>query len=92
MIHHKIISALIKEVRSLREQLEDYSNSMYRIESRNQQLRDENDRQERERERERQEEQSRQWQREDLINKLDRAERLGDQWTATRTKKELKNL
>lgn len=96
MIHHKLIQSLLNEIRSLREQMsymEDaHCRHEERMEERNQRLRDENDRIERQRELDRQEQLSKQWQREDLMNKLERQERYGDDWGASRTRKELKNL
>lgn len=95
---HKLIKSLIAEIRKLREENNSLSESMdyhdnyrYELENRNEKLREENNRIERQRDYERQEELSRQWHREDLINKLERQERLGDEWGAGRTRKELKN-
>lgn len=96
MKHHQLIKSLIEEIRTLRNQINEaseFNSSQYeRMERRNQQLRDENDRIERQREYERQEQQSKEWQREDLQNKLDRQERMGNEWGANRIRKELRSL
>ncbi len=92
MHHYTLIKKLISEIRELRNEVAGSYRHQERIEQRNQSLRDENNRIERQREYERQEQQSKDWQREDLMHKLEKAERYGDSWSASRVKRDLKNL
>lgn len=103
MNHHKLIKSMIAEIRKLRKE-NDYVNNQYeslavsmeehsgRLESRNQQLRDENDRLDRQHRQEQDDRDYKDYERRELVKKLERAESWGDTWGADRIKRKLKDF
>jgi hypothetical protein len=91
-MHHKLIKALIAEIRKMRQAEESYAQSIddysYELDS----VKERAKRAERQRDQERRDEECRQYEREDIARKLTKAIDRNDEYDIEKYKRQLKNL